>query len=160
MDRPFDFNSLLVPVDFSPASSAAVQRAMSLASGDQPVVILLHVIDVSLVEFAVNHGWGSKAEITAQMRKQAEKDLERYRAQVPEGIEVDVLVSEGAPFLEILRKAEDFAVDAIVIGKFGWRGAVDKLLFGGTAEKVLRGSRHPVIVLPFDERLARKSTGS
>jgi nucleotide-binding universal stress UspA family protein len=70
------------------------------------------------------------------------------KASTPAEIAVDTLISEGLPFLEILRKADDFAVDAIVLGKIGTRGPVEKLLFGSTAEKVLRGSRRPVIVLP------------
>ena len=94
MNEPIEFNSLLVPVDFSAASTAAVRRALALASGDQPVLILLHVIDASLVEFAVSHGWGSKAEVSSQMREQADAELQRYREQTPEGIEVDTIVSK------------------------------------------------------------------
>ena len=151
MSTQLNFSSLLVPVDFSPASSSAVDCATSLASGEQPVLILLHVIDASLVEFAASHGWGAAEGIAAQMRQQAAAELEIYQERAKEGVDVDCIISEGVPFLEILRKADDFAIDAIVIGKVGRRGALDKLLFGGTAEKVLRGSRHPVIVLPFDE---------
>lgn len=150
MRELLEFNSLLVPVDFSPASQAAFQNALRLASGEKPVLIVLHVIDPTLVDFAVDHGWGSRADVTGQMRRRAEQEWDRYREQAKDGIEIDVLISEGAPFLEILRKSEDFAVDAIVIGKVGARGAVEKLLFGSTAEKVLRGSRRPVIVIPFD----------
>ena len=62
--------------------------------------------------------------------------------------EIDTIVCEGTPFVEILRIAEDFAVDAIVIGKVGTRGTAEKLLFGSTAEKVVRGSRLPVVMLP------------
>jgi nucleotide-binding universal stress UspA family protein len=152
MANPTQFNSLLVPVDFSAASEAAVERAAGLLSGKDPVLILHHVIDPSLVRFAVEHGWGSADEVTGEMRARAERALEdcRRMASAQDGIEIDAIVSEGPPFLEILRKSEDFAVDAIVIGKFGARGPVEKLLFGSTAEKVLRGSRRPVIVLPLE----------
>jgi nucleotide-binding universal stress UspA family protein len=151
MKTTLEFNTLLVPVDFSAASEWAVSCAYQLASGEQPVVIVLHVIDISLVQLAVKHGWGSQEEVTAQMRRHAEKELASYRQQASQGIQVDAVVSEGVPFVEILRKAEDFAVDAIVIGKTGTRGPLEKLLFGSTAEKVLRGSRRPVIVLPINE---------
>lgn len=150
MNARFDLNSLLVPIDFSPASQAAFSRALQMASGDDAVLILLHVIDPSLVEFAVAHSWGSSEDVTAEMRRRAEEQLADYRERGREGVEIDIVVSEGAPFLEILRKADDFAVDAIVIGKIGTRGSIEQLLFGSTAEKVLRGSRRPVIVLPMD----------
>ena len=58
------------------------------------------------------------------------------------------IICEGRPFMEILQKADDFAVDAIVMSKVGRRGKVEELLFGSTAEKVLRGSTKPVLVLP------------
>jgi nucleotide-binding universal stress UspA family protein len=129
-------------------SASALASAIRLASGEKPVLILLHVIDPSLVKFATDHGWGSQDEVIAIMRQRAEQELEDYRQLAKDGMEIDVVVSEGVPFLEILRKSDDFAVDAIVIGKIGSRGAIDKLLFGSTAEKVLRGSRRPVIVIP------------
>ncbi len=142
---------ILVPVDFSAASNLAFDQALALANGDQSVLILLHVIDPSLVDFAASHGWGTKGEVVKQMRQQAEAQLESLKRQANGRCEIDAIVSEGVPFLDILRKADDFAVDAIVIGKVGSRGAIEKLLFGSTAEKVLRGSRRPVIVLPTEE---------
>lgn len=151
MNDPLQFNSLLVPVDFSPAGDSAFDRAVTLARGESPVLILLHVIDPSLVEFATMHGWGSKEEVAKQMRERAERELQSYSHRADGRCEIDAIVSEGVPFLEILRKAEDFAVDAIVIGKIGTRGTVERLLFGSTAEKVLRGSSRPVIVLPAEE---------
>lgn len=148
MTTAMEFNTLLVPVDFSPASENAFRRAQDLVSGENPVLILLHVIDPSLVAVAGTHGWGTSEEVTERMRKRAQDELEAIRTLARAGIEIDSLISEGIPFLEILRKADDFAVDAIVIGKVGTRGPIEKMLFGSTAEKVLRGSRRPVIVLP------------
>ncbi|MEQ8789241.1 MAG: universal stress protein [Pirellulaceae bacterium] len=149
MTARFEFNSLLVPIDFSPASQAALERALLLASGEGPVVILQHVVDTALVEFAVQHGWGAREDVVGEMRRRAEEELAELQKSASEAVEIDVIVSEGVPFLEILQKADDFAVDAIVIGKIGARGALEKLLFGTTAEKVLRGSRRPVVVLPI-----------
>lgn len=151
MNRPVQFESLLVPMDFSSASEIALKRAIELSCGADPVLILLHVIDTSLVEFATTHEWGSEEQVIARMRERAKRKLECWRERASERGQVDVVVSEGQPFLEILQKAEDFAVDAIVIGTTGTRGAIDKLLFGSTAEKVIRGSRFPVIVLPTEE---------
>lgn len=124
MNAAIEFNSLLVPVDFSPPSDAALERAISLASGDTPFVILLHVIDPSLVQFAVKHGWGTAEEVTKRMREEAQEKLSEYQQRIGERIDCTVIVSEGLPFLEIIRKSEDFAVDAIVMGKVGARGSL------------------------------------
>jgi nucleotide-binding universal stress UspA family protein len=145
------FDSLLVPVDFSPASEAALRKALKLASSSESNVIVLHVIEPTLIDFAVDHGWGSHPEVAAKMRARAEEKFIQYRNQDTDGVEVDTLISEGVPFVEILKKAKDFAVDAIVIGRIGVRGEIEKLLFGSTAEKVLRTSTHPVIVFPQDD---------
>ena len=37
-----------------------------------------------------------------------------------------------------------------VMGKYGARGSIEKLLFGTTAERVIRGSTRPVITLPAE----------
>lgn len=146
-----EFNTLLVPIDFSPTSLHALEKALELAAGDSPSVVALHVIDRNLVEFAVNHGLGDRGSVLEVMRTRAESELtacvglalgERC------GVQVETIVSEGVPFLEIVRKAEEFVVDAIVMGKIGERGGLEKLLFGTTAERVLRASNRPVIVLP------------
>jgi nucleotide-binding universal stress UspA family protein len=151
MIQRIDFNTLLVPVDFSDNSKAAFDRAIGVVSGDNPVVILLHVIDPSLPEFADALGLGSHEDVTQRMRARAEGLLREYADECPAGIEVDPIISEGRPFLEILQKADDFAVDAIVMSKIGRRGKVEELLFGSTAEKVLRGSTRPVLILPSGE---------
>lgn len=146
-----DFNTLLVPIDFSENARVAFSQAVALASGENPVVILLHVIDSTLLDFAESHELGARNDIAQQMRERATAQLQEFVAACPDGIEVDPIVSQGTPFLEILQKADDFAVDAIVMSKIGRRGQVEDLLFGSTAEKVLRGSSKPVLVLPVGE---------
>lgn len=150
MFEPIELNTLLVPIDFSPASLAAFEKAVGLASGEKPVLILLHVLDHSLVDFAESHALCTREEAIKRMRDRSQQQLNELAARVDGRVEVDCLVSEGVPFLEILAKAADFAVDAIVMGKIGTRGKVEKLLFGSTAEKVLRGSNRPVLVLPLN----------
>ena len=143
------FNTLLVPIDFSPASEAAFDYSLRLASGDNAVVILLHVIDPAFVDFAEAHEFGVRNDLTKQMRDRAELQLTALKDRADVNVEIDVIVSEGPPFLEILRKSQDFIVDAIVLGKVGMRTGIEKMLFGSTAEKVLRGSQCPVLVLPY-----------
>jgi nucleotide-binding universal stress UspA family protein len=151
MDETFEFNSLLVPTDFSPMSRAAFEQAIKLANGDEPTVIVLHVIDSSLVDFADKHDLGPKDKIIQQMRAQAQKEMESYAPIAGSPVDVKTMITEGTPFLEIIEKARDLLVNAVVIGKVGTRGELEKLLFGSTAEKVIRGCPCPVIVLPVDD---------
>ncbi len=147
-----EWSSILVPVDLSPISEELVRQAMALATGEQPVVILLHVIDTSLIEFATSHQFGARDEIVERMKRRAYAELKQLQELGAGRVEVDVLVSEGTPFVQIVQKAQDFLCDAIVMGKVGGRGLLEKLLFGSTAEKVLRASPCPVVVLPIGSR--------
>lgn len=146
------FNSLLVPTDFSAASRDAFDWALRSIDGNESVIVVLHVIDEALIETIAEHEFGSPEEVASRMRRRAEHELVEYKSSAGEDIEIDAIVSEGLPFLEIIRKADDFAVDAIVMGRVGTRGHFEKLLFGSTAEKVLRGARRPIIVLPQSNR--------
>ncbi len=153
-----DFDSLLVPVDFSPISAAMVDQAVQLASGDEPLVILLHVLDTNLAEFAVSHGLGDRERVLSTMKHQADAALAQHKQkflsdpQRKTAVDMQTIVVEGIPFLEILRKSEEFQVGAILLGKQSNRGGIERLLFGSTAEHVIRGSRRPVIVLPIESQ--------
>jgi glycine betaine transporter len=144
----FEFKSLLVPVDFSAMSRAAFDYALKLASGEGLTLILLHVVDTSLVEFGAALEMTPREQILHRMRDRAALALESYSAPAGSPVEIQSVISEGTPFLEIVRKASEFYVDAIVMGRYGTRGRLENLLFGSTAERVLRGSLRPVFVLP------------
>ena len=149
MAASLQFNTLLVPVDFSASSLEALERAVGLvANGDNPVIIVLHVLDSALIDFAVSNGLTERDVVISRMREAATADLDECTRTIPDAVEVDAIISEGAPFMEILKKAQDFAVDAVVMSKVGTRGRLEKLLFGTTVEKVVRGSAKPVLVLP------------
>ena len=87
-------------------------------------------------------------EMVSRMRTLAERRFEDLAAQRSTEVDVQTVICEGSPFLEVIRKAEEFQVDAVIMGKFGTRGKVEKLLFGTTAERVIRWATKPVIVIP------------
>jgi nucleotide-binding universal stress UspA family protein len=149
MTQQKSFGSLLVPVDFSEASRGALRWALDYIDDDDALVVVLHVVDEQLADQIAEHEFAEKDEIIQRMRKRAEDRMNEYADMAAIPGRVDTMVSVGTPVLEILRKADDFAVDAIVMSKFGSGSRFEKLLFGSTAEKVLRGSRRPVIVVPL-----------
>ena len=58
------------------------------------------------------------------------------------------MIVEGVPFVEIVKIASDLEVDMIAMGMHTGSSRLDALLFGSTAEKVLRTSRCPVLCVP------------
>lgn len=54
---------------------------------------------------------------------------------------------EGTPWKEIVESAREWPADLIVVGTHG-RSGLTRLLFGSTAEGVVRHARSPVVVVP------------
>ena len=150
MTNKVPFNSLLVPTDFSENAWSAFQHARLLVDGEDSEIVVVHAIDPLIVNQVVELGVGDHDSVLKSMRENSLEKLKRYSETSSDSTHVDVLVCEGDPFFEIIRKAEDFAVDAIVMSKLGHRDLAKSLLFGSTAEKVIRGSKKPVIVLPSE----------
>ena len=145
----FELNEVLVPVDFSIASRETFARALAMVDGESPAVILLHVIDPVLVEAISSVTGEPAAAVVGRLRARAEDEMAAM-ADSEASVEIVRMVTEGTPFYEIARHADELAVDAVVIAKTGQRDARDGLFFGSTAEKVVRACREPVIVLTHD----------
>jgi nucleotide-binding universal stress UspA family protein len=140
---------ILVPVDFSATSINAVRVALGISAPDGDLT-LLHVIDREFVEDAVAAGMGSSDDITAKMRRQAESNFDAALEGLQTGeVEIERMIVVGSPFVEILKIARDLDLPMIVMGVRGRSTPPEELLFGSTAEKVLRGARVPVLCVPF-----------
>lgn len=62
------------------------------------------------------------------------------------GLNVRKWIMEGQPAKEILRLAEEQSFDLIVMGTLG-RSGIEKFLLGSVADKVIRGSKIPVLIV-------------
>jgi nucleotide-binding universal stress UspA family protein len=144
-----NIDDILVPVDFSPCSLRALDFAASLVekSGE---ISLLHVIDADFVSRVSDEGFTDRESATNQLRQRAEERLQDVvKKGADSGLRVTSMVVIGKPFAEILRVAADLHFKIIVLGIRGQRERnIEELLFGSTAEKVLRATRIPVICVP------------
>lgn len=140
---------MLVPVDFSESSVNAVRVALQIAAPDGDVT-LLHVVDEGFVNESVMVGTGTSEEITEKMRRRAEDDFAKLLSEVEAGgVAIEHMIVVGSPFVEILKIARDLDLPLIVMGVRGRSTPPQELLFGSTAEKVLRLARVPVLCVPF-----------
>lgn len=143
-----ELTEILVPVDFSPEAEAVVAQSLTMLNGEQPSVILLHVVDPALANLLEAQGLVEHATALKSLHARAEERLEDLKRLAPPGVEVVTIVSEGVPFYEIIRKADDFAVDAVVMARTGSSDPAEALLFGSTTDRVVRACRRMVIVIP------------
>jgi universal stress protein A len=140
---------ILVPVDFSECSVNAVRAAVGIAEPEGDLT-LLHVIDEHFIKDSVAAGLGTSEDITARMRERAEADFTSMLESLETGgLEIERMVVIGVPFVEILKITRDLDLPMIVMGLRGRSTPPEELLFGSTAEKVLRGSRVPVLCIPL-----------
>jgi len=140
---------ILVPIDFSPCSENALKVAVRMAAPEGDLT-LLHVIDEEFVHAAVAAGLGTTEDLRGRLKEQAEASF----ANVLEGLQtgevnIEKMIVVGLPFVEILKIARDLDLPMIVMGTRGQSTPAEELLFGSTAEKVLRGTRVPVLCVPF-----------
>jgi universal stress protein A len=139
----------LVPIDFSPCSLNALRVAIGMAAPEGDLT-LLHVIDEHFVNDAVAAGLGSAEEIRTRLREQAELNFTSMLEGVESGgVNVERMIVIGIPFVEILKIARDLDLPMIVMGVRGRSTPPEEMLFGSTAEKVLRGTRVPVLCVPY-----------
>lgn len=141
---------VLVPVDFSPASLKAVEFAYSML-GPEGEMCLLHVIDSNFISQLGEEGLMETEAAIEKMRGSAEAKLAEIARRLDgDQPQIDTMVVVGIPFAEILRVANDLFFEMIVLSIRGRnQGSIEGLLFGSTAEKVLRAARVPVVCLPM-----------
>ncbi|HEV8370059.1 MAG TPA: universal stress protein [Pyrinomonadaceae bacterium] len=140
---------ILVPVDFSPCSVNALRVSLGMAAPDGDLT-LLHVIDEHFIEDAVAAGLGQSEDVRERLRQQAESNFAAMLEGLDIGqVDVERMIVVGSPFVEILKIARDLDLPMIVMGVRGRSTPPEEILFGSTAEKVLRGSRVPVLCVPF-----------
>jgi universal stress protein A len=135
---------ILVPLDFSGRSRQALKMAAPLAVKFGARVTLLHVIPGRAQP-------PEKGEVSlpanSPRRTAAHKRLRETALQfIPEEQLERTIVRAGKPADEIVAAARQLGVDLLAITTEG-RGSFNRLLGGGTAEKVLRDAPCPVLAV-------------
>jgi nucleotide-binding universal stress UspA family protein len=143
--KPFD--TILFATDFSEGSEHAFDYAFALAKTYDARLILVHVINepVDLRGFYVPHISFEKLE--KEIEAGAEKMMEKFcRSKIVDFSNYESVILTGIPYEEIIKKADEEKASLIVIGTHG-RSGIDHILFGSTAERVVRKARCPVMTV-------------
>lgn len=146
-----DFKTILFATDFSEGSDYAFRSALSLASKFESKLVVVHVINepVDLRGFYVPHISFDKLE--EEIEQGAQKLMEKFCRTQMKGFEnYETFVLPGIPYDEIIKKAVEQNANLIVLGTHG-RTGLDHVLFGSTAEKVVRKSPIPVMTIRIKE---------
>ena len=150
-----EIRSILLPTDFSECANYALSYAASFARQASASIICVHVIEpvVPTVGYTGMAEPLPIADLSDQLEDSAERELPKI-AECDEcaGLKVEEVVAHGDAASEIVRVARERGVDLIVIASHG-RTGLGRMLFGSTAESVVRHAPCPVLVVkPPQER--------
>jgi nucleotide-binding universal stress UspA family protein len=140
---------ILVPTDFSAPANQALQFAVEIAEKSNGRIHLVHVVDLpmindSLLSPTIYVDDSIVRDSIAKAQKSFDKTVEKYKST---GIPITYSVEYGNPSMAILKLTEEQKSDLVVMGTRGASG-IKEILIGSNTEKIVRGSKVPVISIP------------
>ena len=132
--------SILVPVDGSPPSLAALDHALALAEDGDARIDVLHVEDPDQLGGGLTLARAPRREVEQALADAIAGARARLGARVSSRTEI------GEPVRTIVTTASDGHHDLIVIGTHGRVGRLHSLL-GSVAEGVVRNATCPVLTV-------------
>jgi nucleotide-binding universal stress UspA family protein len=149
-----NFQTIIVPYDFSEHARAALDTAVDLARRLESDLHLLHVVQLVAYTYPGLQGLALAPQPDlAQVRDGATASLREIAAGI-EGApgKVQAHVVEGATIVEMIRQAaEDLGADLIVMGTHG-RTGIAQVFLGSVAERTLRIAPCPVLTVQASEQ--------
>jgi nucleotide-binding universal stress UspA family protein len=141
------YTRILCGVDFSDCSLAGLSCAADFARRGAEWLGVVHAIEVPPATYE-----GANEYAVAVLQTELEADAKTRFAQLLPGLgasgryQTEPIVVTGKPYRELLRIAGERGADLIVLGVQG-RGVLDQMLFGSTANHVIRQAACPVLTL-------------
>jgi nucleotide-binding universal stress UspA family protein len=157
------FKTIVVPLDGSPLAEQALPLAMSLANTYEGEIHLVQVVTNYLVPpYGLDYQVGETFRDVAL--REAHEYLERVQRQLESETQrpIHTKVIEGLVADNILDFANFQNADVIVMATHG-RSGVGRWVFGSIAERVLRASDCPVLLVRVsdeEEQSSEKSESS
>ncbi len=136
--------NILMAIDFSPASDAALGYAIAIAHRYGSRIYMAHVIRPDVYQLVA-------PEATASALDQARRYAEQQMAKVLisgriRGIPHQVLLGQGEMWTVLSQLLDEHEIDLIVVGTHG-RTGLKKMLMGSVAERVFRLAPCPVLTV-------------
>jgi len=140
-----NYKSILLAIDFSEFSAQTVARAALLAEKFGSQLAILHVVEpLPVTDPSYGAIFPLDFDLTGQMLESASERLEKIAENlaIPKDLQ---WIEVGNPKAEIVRVANEKAIDLIVIGTHGRHGI--GLLLGSTASSVIHHAACDVLTV-------------
>ena len=159
-----EYKTILYATDLTPNAAFALRHAIGIARKYDAKVKVLHVlaeVDASVVNYvATVMGEDRLADFELQHHKEVANEIKtRIESFASAELNSDskdldrivgIVARHGNPIAEILEEADECGADLIVVGSHG-KGALSYAFLGSVAEKLLRKSHRPVLVVPLEK---------
>lgn len=145
----------MIATDGSETSMKTAKLAVGMAKRAEGAVTAIYVVDIS--RLAQLPGYTTLPGISERLMELMFKEGEDAISEIDEmasnaGVPFEKIVAEGNPSEEILRRSSESGTDLLVMGSIG-RTGIEKIMLGSVAEKVVRNSRVPVLIVPGKRNL-------
>ncbi len=144
--KKLNINRILVTTDFSKISEQAFPYAEDLARQYQAEIHLVHVLEKNPPILLIRTFDMTTEKALEKIEEDARNLLNEFRNKFSADIKVKEVLLHGNDFEEIVKYADENQIDLIVIATHGRTGLLHTLL-GSVAEKVIRYSKIPVLVI-------------
>ena len=149
---PIALRKILVPIDFSDYSKKALHYAIPFARQFNASIYLLYVVEPTIYPADFSFGQIGMPNVENELRTKGEQELqELITNEIKGAVPAQASVKVGLPFVEVVSFAKDENIELIIVATHGHTG-VEHVLFGSTAEKIVRKAPCPVLVVRSDER--------
>jgi nucleotide-binding universal stress UspA family protein len=138
---------VLVPIDFSDYSKSALKYAVNFAKSFSADITLVYVVEPIIYPPDFSMGQIAIPTVSTEWDERAQEELDKLaKTEISKDVKVKSIIKTGKPFVEIIETAKEEEIDLIIIATHGHSG-VEHILFGSTAEKVVRKAPCPVLTL-------------
>lgn len=133
--------TILVALDHSEMSSRVIEAVKLFPLKAETRIILVHVIPSSTIE----GGEVSRPHLPQEALYQSiEKQLNRFQAQLTGQVSIEIVV--GEPAQEIIRLANIYHTNLIILGTRGLKG-MEKIIEGSVSSQVVDEANCSVLVV-------------
>jgi nucleotide-binding universal stress UspA family protein len=136
---------VLITLDDGAAAEKIATAGFELGKQLNAEIAIVSVVDPT---FLSTGGSITPKQMEEIVRDDFKKTQQKLIDKVFQNYSVTTFVEIGNPYEEILKKADEWNADLIVLGTHG-RTGLTHLLMGSVAEKVIRHSTKPLYVIPM-----------
>jgi universal stress protein A len=151
VELQINLKRILVPIDFSEYSKRALKYAIPFAEHFGASIDLLYVVEPTIYPADFSFGQAGFPNLEEELRSSGSHELDSLiQKEIAGRIPARKVIKTGKPFYEIIQYAREAKMDLIIIATHGHSG-MEQILFGSTAEKVVRKAPCPVLVVRTGE---------